>query len=80
MQATPAPSQPPNPMGLVSSTGRLSDLSEEEIQEGMMQVPPLPPKASADPVTRGMNMYHRARFGGLTPEEISVLDQIRPQR
>ena len=24
----------------------------------MMQVPPLPPKASADPVTTGLNLYH----------------------
>jgi len=67
MQAISAPPQPPNPMGLVSSTGRLSDLSDEEIQEGMMKVPPLPSKPSADPVTRGLNMYHRGRHA--QPEE-----------
>jgi hypothetical protein len=67
MQATPAPPQTPNPMGLVSSTGRLSDLSEEEIQGGMMKVPPLPSKPPGTPVERGLNMYHPARHA--QPEE-----------
>lgn len=56
MQATPAPPQPPNPMGLASSTGRLSDLSSEEIQEAMMKEP-------SDPVTMGLQRY----FRGLPP-------------
>lgn len=66
---TPVPPsiQVPNPKGLVSNTGRLSDLSDEEINEGMMNVPPLPPKPPGTPVERGLNMYHPLR--NARPEE-----------
>jgi len=69
MESTPVPPsiQVPNPKGLVSNTGRLSDLSDEEINEGMMKVPPLPPKPPGTPVERGLNMYHPSR--NARPEE-----------